>query len=94
MSILEDGTVKFNCDMCFTNYIDCPYTGEKTSVPPEDSDLNMWTGPNFIKFFEKRARNTMDKLYGDCVEDISIDSYRMCWYVIFDTYNSHGLCCG
>ncbi|PHH71653.1 hypothetical protein CDD82_6393 [Ophiocordyceps australis] len=79
MSILQDGTIKFNCDMCFTNYITLPATGERMSVPPEPNFFNTWTGPKFITFFQERARRTLDGLYGHEVEDIPIDSYRMCW---------------
>jgi hypothetical protein len=28
---------------------------------------------------------------GRVVKEISIDAYRICWYVILDTYGSHGL---
>ncbi|EXV05896.1 FAD dependent oxidoreductase [Metarhizium robertsii] len=79
MSILADGTIKFNCDMCFTNYVECPLTGQRLSMAPEDSAFNVWTGPKFIKFFQERARKTLDGLYGKEVEDVAIDAYRMCW---------------
>lgn len=79
MSILKDGTIKFNCDMCFTNNVEFPATGEIMSQPPENGKFNVWTGPKFLRFFEERARRTMDGLYGDEVKDISIDAYRMCW---------------
>lgn len=79
MSILKDGTIKFNCDMCFTNYVDFPATGEKMSVTPDSSLCNVWSGPEFIQFFKDRARKTIDGLYGKEVENITIDSYRMCW---------------
>ena len=79
MSILENGTLKFNCDMCFTNYAECPYTGERMSVAPDESAYNIWTGPKFIKFFQERARRTLDGLYGKDVEDMAVESYRMCW---------------
>jgi sarcosine oxidase/L-pipecolate oxidase len=48
MSILKDGTIKFNCDMCFTNYVNNPITGEKMSMAPEVSAYNTWTGPDFV----------------------------------------------
>ncbi|CAH0052874.1 unnamed protein product [Clonostachys solani] len=79
MSILPDGTIKFNCDLCFTNYIDFPATGERMSVAPDSSTFNVWTGRKFIKYFEDRARRTIDGLYGDEVKDVKIDAYRMCW---------------
>lgn len=82
MSILKDGTIKFNCDLCFTNYVKCPATGERMSMAPDNSKFNVWTSPNFVDFFEKRARKTMDGLYGEETKDVSIDAYRMCWYVI------------
>lgn len=81
MSILKDGTIKFNCDLCFTNYVECPATGERMSMAPDNSKFNVWTSPKFVDFFEKRARKTMDGLYGDETKDIFIDAYRMCWYV-------------
>lgn len=77
--MLKDGTIKFNCDMCFTNYVTCPQTGQRMSVAPDQSVFNVWTGPKFIKFFQERARRTIDGLYGKEVEDIAIDAYRMCW---------------
>lgn len=88
MSILEDGTIKFNCDLCFTNYTTFEPTGEKMSVAPEESGYNVWTSGKFIKFFEDRARRTMDGLYGDEVREIQIESYRMCWYVFRCTRGS------
>lgn len=82
MSILKDGTIKFNCDLCFTNYVEFPATGERMSLAPDNSKFNVWTSAKFVDFFEKRARKTMDGLYGDETKDVSIDAYRMCWYVI------------
>ncbi|KND90552.1 L-saccharopine oxidase [Tolypocladium ophioglossoides CBS 100239] len=79
MWMLKDGTIKFNCDMCFTNYATCPATGERMSVAPDENVFNVWTGPKFINFFQQRARKTINGLYGKEVEDIPIDAYRMCW---------------
>lgn len=79
MSILPDGTIKFNCDMCFTNYVEFPATGERMSCPPDESVFNVWTGPKFLKFFQDRARKTIDGLYGKEAQDVPIDAYRMCW---------------
>ncbi|KAL6806755.1 FAD dependent oxidoreductase [Trichoderma sp. SZMC 28013] len=79
MSILKDGTIKFNCDMCFTNYVDNPVTGEKMSMTPEASDYNTWTGPDFVPFLKQCARKTFDGLYGKEVENLPIESYRICW---------------
>jgi len=79
MSILKDGTIKFNCDLCFTNYVEFPATGERMSLAPDNSKFNVWTSAKFVDFFEKRARKTMDGLYGDETKDVSIDAYRMCW---------------
>ncbi|CAG7563582.1 unnamed protein product [Fusarium equiseti] len=78
MSILSDGTIKFNCDLCFTNYQVFPPTGEAMSVVPDQSVYNTWTGPRFLKFFEDRARRTFNGLYGKEVENIKIEAYRMC----------------
>ncbi|RDA84603.1 hypothetical protein CP532_6037, partial [Ophiocordyceps camponoti-leonardi (nom. inval.)] len=77
MSILKDGTIKFNCDMCFTNIVPFPPTGERMSVAPDEDIYNKWTGPRFVKFFQDRARKTMNGLYGKEVEDIPIQQYRM-----------------
>lgn len=79
MSILKDGTIKFNCDMCFTNMEIFEPTGEMMSVIPSGSMYNVWTNQKYIDYFESRARRTMDGLYGDEVADIQIESYRMCW---------------
>lgn len=79
MSILKDGTIKFNCDMCFTNYVDNPVTGDKMSMAPEATGHNTWTGPDFVPFFKKCARKTIDGLYGKEVENVAIESYRICW---------------
>ena len=79
MSILPDGTIKFNCDLCFTNYQVFPPTGEAMSVVPDQSVYNTWTGPRYLKFFEDRARRTFNGLYGKEVENIKIEAYRMCW---------------
>lgn len=79
MSILDDGTIKFNCDMCFTNMQQCPYTGEQMSIVPNDDFYNAWTGSDFIPFFMRRARQTLNGLYGDITKDVPIEAYRMCW---------------
>lgn len=80
MSILADGTIKFNCDMCFTNFTDFPATGERMSQPPSDPKYNTWTDPDsFIDFFKERAQSTFKGLYGDEVKDVEIESYRICW---------------
>lgn len=79
MSILKDGTIKFNCDMCFTNFVQCPLTGQRLSMAPDEQVYNVWTGPKFIKFFQERARKTLNGLYGKEVEGIAIDAYRVCW---------------
>lgn len=79
MSILKDGTIKFNCDMCFTNYVTFPATGERMSVAPDEKQYNTWTGDRFIQFFKERARRTINGLYGREVEDVPITGYRMCW---------------
>lgn len=79
MSILADGTIKFNCDMCFTNYTNFPATGELMSQPPSDPKYNTWTGPDFVDFFKQRAQKTFRGLYGDEVKDVEIESYRICW---------------
>ncbi|KAG6164171.1 hypothetical protein E4U35_000468 [Claviceps purpurea] len=79
MSMLKNGTLKFNCDMCFTNYVECPSIGQRLSMTPDESVYNVWTGPKFIKFFQERARKTLDGLYGKEVRDVAIESYRICW---------------
>ncbi|KAG9254682.1 sarcosine oxidase [Emericellopsis atlantica] len=79
MSILPDGTIKFNCDMCFTNYQTLSATGEKMSLVPESNFFNTWTDRKFLDFFERRARMTINGLYGDEVKHVPIDAYRMCW---------------
>lgn len=77
--MLKNGTLKFNCDMCFTNYVECPSIGQRLSMTPDESVYNVWTGPKFIKFFQERARKTLDGLYGKEVRDVAIESYRICW---------------
>lgn len=79
MSILKDGTIKFNCDLCFTNYQTFKPTGERMSLVPNQTMYNTWTGPRFLQFFEDRARKTMNGLYGEWAEKVKIESYRMCW---------------
>jgi sarcosine oxidase / L-pipecolate oxidase len=79
MSMLENGTFKFNCDLCFTNYTDCSATGDKMSLVPDDDLHQVWTGPDYIKFFKEKAQKTMKGLYGKEVENVKIEAYRMCW---------------
>lgn len=78
MSILPDGTIKFNCDMCFTNYVDFAPTGDKMSVPPNATQYNTWTKA-FPQFFKDRAEKTFRGLYGKEVDGVDIDGYRICW---------------
>lgn len=79
MSILPDGTIKFNCDLCFTNYSTHPITGERMSLVPSSDELNTWTGSKFLPYFMSRARRTMNGLYGDVAKNVPILGYRMCW---------------
>ncbi|KAG6036658.1 hypothetical protein E4U41_005566 [Claviceps citrina] len=79
MSMLRDGTLKFNCDMCFTNHVKCPLTGQRLSMVPDEPMYNLWTGPRFIQYLQERARKTLDGLYGKEVEQVAIDAYRICW---------------
>jgi sarcosine oxidase/L-pipecolate oxidase len=81
MSMLANGTIKFNCDLCFTNFVKHPATGERMSVVPDEDALQVWTGPKFINFFQEKARRTFQGLYGKEVDGIEIEKYRMCWYV-------------
>ena len=81
MSILPDGTIKFNCDFCFTNYVKHPITRQRMSLVPNEAVYNTWSSDGFPSCFHERARKTMDGLYGDLVKDVPILGYRMCWYV-------------
>lgn len=98
MSILADGTIKFNCDMCFTNYGVFAPTGERMSQPPSDPKYNTWTGREFVDFFKQRAQKTFRGLYGDEVKDVEIESYRICWDASTPTHDflitSHPHCDG
>ncbi|KAJ6436450.1 sarcosine oxidase [Purpureocillium lavendulum] len=85
MSALMDGTIKINCDMCFTNYVSCPQTSELMSMVPDENLFNMWTGPKFINFFQERARRTIEGLYGKDMNEVTIDAYRICWDAITPT---------
>lgn len=77
MSLLADGTVKFNCDMCFTNTQRQP-DGSLLSVPPSDPGQFTWAEdvPQTLKDI---AQNTMRGLYGDVANGVKIDGYRLCW---------------
>lgn len=81
MSILRDGTIKFNCDLCFTNNVTHPATGETMSVTPSNNEHSIWTGPKFLPYFMARARKTMEGLYGEVAKNVPILGYRICWYV-------------
>ncbi|ATY66525.1 sarcosine oxidase [Cordyceps militaris] len=98
MSILADGTIKFNCDMCFTNFQNFPATGEQMSVPPSDAKYNTWTGSDFVDFFKQRTEMTFKGIYGDEVKDVEIESYRICWDASTPTHDflitSHPHCEG
>ena len=78
MSMLKDGTLKFNLDLCFTNK-QLTHEGGVMSVVPNKRELNEWTGPEFVPHFQKAARRALDGLYGEQVEDLTIESYRICW---------------
>ncbi|KAM3503078.1 hypothetical protein MY10362_004435 [Beauveria mimosiformis] len=98
MSILADGTIKFNCDMCFTNFQDFAATGERMSVPPSEPKYNTWYGTDFLDFFKKRAQMTFDSIYGDEMKGVEIESYRICWDASTPTHDflitSHPHCEG
>ncbi|OAA33905.1 sarcosine oxidase [Beauveria brongniartii RCEF 3172] len=79
MSILADGTLKLNCDLCFTNNVDFAPTGEKLSVPLEEYDTWSALDPHFIQYFEELAATTFRGLYGKEVSGVSVTTYRICW---------------
>ncbi|KAM3538614.1 hypothetical protein ARSEF1564_008461 [Beauveria bassiana] len=79
MSMLQDGTAKFNCDMCFTNYVDFAAIGKQMSIPPVDGQYNMWTGVKVAQFFQEKAKNALRGLYGQEIDKTFIKGYRLCW---------------
>jgi sarcosine oxidase/L-pipecolate oxidase len=80
MSVTEDGTIKFNLDMCFTNYKQLCPGGPTMSVTPTEPNHFTWTADNFPKVFKEKAVHAMAGLYGDSVKGAKIERYRMCWY--------------
>jgi sarcosine oxidase / L-pipecolate oxidase len=81
MSVTEDGTIKFNLDMCFTDYKTLYPGGPTMSVTPTEPNHFTWTVDNFPKAFKEKAAQAMAGLYGDSAKAAKIESYRMCWCV-------------
>ena len=79
MSTLQDGTAKFNCDMCFTNYQDSAASVDRLSIPPDDAQYNTWSGLSFPHFFQEKAKKALQGLYGKEMSNVSISGYRLCW---------------
>jgi sarcosine oxidase/L-pipecolate oxidase len=82
MSVTEDGTIKFNLDMCFTNDQKLTPCGPTMSITPTEPDHFTWTEKIFPKIFKDKAAQTVLGIYGQSAKAAKIEGYRMCWYLI------------
>jgi sarcosine oxidase/L-pipecolate oxidase len=82
MSVTEDGTIKFNLDMCFTNDQKRTPCGPTMSLTPTEPEHLAWTEEKFPQIFKDKALRTIVGIYGESAKSAKIESYRMCWYLI------------
>ncbi|KAI1119916.1 sarcosine oxidase [Nemania abortiva] len=77
MSLAKDGVIKFNCDLCFTNF-QKQEDGSILSVPPDGASNFTWT-TEMPQKFKDIAQRTLHGLYGENSNGVEIEAYRLCW---------------
>lgn len=82
MGMTPDGTLKFNCDISFTNMSRHPVTQKMMSMPSELPAENGWTAGKFPEALRERCKAVLAGSYGNLLDGYEIDKYRICWYVI------------
>jgi hypothetical protein len=82
MSVTEDGIIKLNLDMCFTNDQKRTPCGPIMSITPTEPGHFTWTEKTFPKIFQYKAAQTILGVYGESAKGAKVESYRMCWYLI------------
>ncbi|KAI0150756.1 sarcosine oxidase [Xylariaceae sp. FL1272] len=77
MSLAPDGVIKFNCDLCFTNF-EKQEDGAMLSVAPNEPSKHTWTKdvPQKLKDI---AQRTLHGLYGENADGVEVEGYRICW---------------
>jgi len=74
----SDGIIKFNSSMSFTNMQPQGPEQSLLSVVPTDSRKFTWSA-DFPESFRTTAQKTMHGIYGEAVDGVQIEGYRMCW---------------
>jgi len=73
--------LKFNYEKSFTNNEHHAKSGQTLSVPPERHDQSTWSQavPQGLK---DEISTVVKHIYGDWIEGLKIEDYRMCWDAI------------
>jgi hypothetical protein len=78
MSMTADGRIKFNSSMSFTNIQPQGPGKFPLSVVPTEAHKFTWS-EDFPNSLKETAKKTMHGIYGDAVNGVLIEGYRMCW---------------
>ncbi|KAF2456601.1 sarcosine oxidase [Lineolata rhizophorae] len=79
ISLASNGILKFNCDLSFTNMGYHVASGQLMSIPPEGIGQGLWNPSNFPQALKDRCKQVLANLYGEMVDGVEIEAYRMCW---------------
>lgn len=77
----DNGLIKFNFELSFTNRQPHIASGQMISVPPSRDSARVWSH-DVPEQFKEETRTVMKHIYGSQVEGVPPKNYRMCWYVL------------
>lgn len=90
-----DGELKFCRDLSFTNSIHHSASGQTISVSSFVSGDSQWTTlANVPPALQQELYTVMQGIYGHEANELTLDSFRLCWYVLarsFPTFPSSSL---
>ena len=77
---MSDGRMKFNYENSFTNKQYHELSGQTISVPPTQIGQTTWS-QDIPEQLKKHVLRVVEHVYGPNAEGLTVESYRMCWYV-------------
>lgn len=78
-----DGELKFCRDVSFTNSIHHSASGQTISVNTFTSGDSQWATPaNVPPALQQELYTVMQGIYGHEADGLTLDSFRLCWYVL------------
>jgi sarcosine oxidase/L-pipecolate oxidase len=74
----DEGIIKFNYELSFTNKEPHPESGQLISCPPDSVAACTWCSdvPEILK---ADAQKIIRGTYGSIADELEIESYRICW---------------